>query len=106
MTRFREWLARKWQPVQPDQLLQAYRVAFSTPEGRQVLQHLLDSIYTTVSPQSDAMALATHHGRRSVVQEILENLDRAEWPDKYQPKGLTHARHDARPEPDARCLDF
>ena len=81
-----QWLARKWQPNQMDALTQAYVVVFATPEGQRVLQHLMDHVYATVCYSTDPITLATHNGRRAVVQEILENLDRAQWPDKYHPK--------------------
>lgn len=91
MSRFLDWLSRKWQPERPDELLRAYHVTFSTADGRRVLQHLMDNTYCQICPTADAVALATHNGRRSVVHEILQNLDRAESPGKYdpQPKEIT-----------------
>jgi ribulose kinase len=85
MTRiFSEWLASKWQPgTDQKQLMQAYQVTFSTVQGQQVLQHLLDEVYCQTCPVHDPIALATHNGRRSVVHEMLENIDVAQNPKKY-----------------------
>ena len=91
MTRFTNWLTRKWQTQDQTELLRAYLVTFSTPEGRQVLQHLLDQSYTTVCESTNPIDLASHNGRRSVIHDILINLDLAESPDKYTKE--SHARH-------------
>jgi hypothetical protein len=77
------WLPRKWQPVVPESVLRAYQVAFSTAEGQVVLQHLIDQVYCQVYTGHDPVELSMHNGRRSVVQEILENIDKAEQPGKY-----------------------
>jgi hypothetical protein len=93
MMRFTEWLSQKWRRSLDPQLGQAYLITFSTIQGRQVLQHLLDEVYCQTCPVHDPIALATHNGRRSVVQEILENIDLAERPDKYTPReDVTHDR--------------
>lgn len=83
MTRFHQWLQRKWQPL-PSDLMQSYQRTFASADGQRVLQHLIDSVYATTCEQTDGVALATHNGRRSVVQELLHNIDLAEWPDKYK----------------------
>ncbi len=80
MKRFTEWLSSKWGRETDPSLLQAYQVTFSTPQGRMVLKHLLDEIYCQTCPTMEPIALATHNGRRSVVQEILQNIDSAEKP--------------------------
>jgi copper oxidase (laccase) domain-containing protein len=41
-------------------------------------------VYCTIYEGTDPIAAATHNGRRSLVQEILENIDLAEQPEKYQ----------------------
>jgi hypothetical protein len=85
MTRtLKTWLQEKWRRGLDPSLAQAYQVTFSSLHGRQVLQHLLDEVYCQTCPVTDPIALATHNGRRSVVQEILENIDVAESPQKYQ----------------------
>jgi hypothetical protein len=67
-------------------------VTFSTAQGQLVLQHLLDEVYCQTCPVQDPIALAMHNGRRSVVQEILENIDSANDPAKYTyTEELTHA---------------
>jgi hypothetical protein len=93
MTRtLKDWLTRKWQRGLDPGLAQAYQVTFTSLHGRQVLQHLLDEVYCQTCPVNDPIALATHNGRRSVVQEMLENIDMASSPDKYTVKEeLTHA---------------
>ncbi len=80
---FRNWLSNKWRKRMDPALGQCYRVTFSTLEGREVLQHLLDEVYCQTCPVNDPIALATHNGRRSVIQEILENIDLSEQPNKY-----------------------
>ena len=77
------WLARMWQQRKPADLLSAYQVTFSTLHGSLVLQDLLDNVYCTVYEGIDPTAALAHNARRSVVHEILENLDRARQPNKY-----------------------
>lgn len=84
MTRFTEWLAHKWNRGTVAAVAQDYQVAFSTAQGQRVLQHLLDSVYCTVYEGTDPIAAALHNGRRSLVQEILENIDLADSPEKYR----------------------
>jgi len=84
MTRpFINWLSRKWQRRLDPALAQAYQVTFSTAQGQLVLQHLMDEVYCQICPSIDPIALALHNGRRSVIQEILENIDEAQSPTKY-----------------------
>jgi hypothetical protein len=90
--RFTEWLGQKWRRRTDPALAQAYQVTFSTAQGQLVLQHLLDEIYCQTCPTRDQIDLATHNGRRSVVQEILENIDAANEPMKYTlTQEMTHA---------------
>jgi hypothetical protein len=81
--RLLDWLTRLWQPTIPQDVLQAYQLTFSTAEGRVVLQHLMDAVYCQVYTGHDPVALAIQNGRRSVVHEILENLDKSTHPGKY-----------------------
>ena len=81
--RFSQWLNRKWHRAEGAELLHAYQVTFSTPHGQLVLQHLLNEIYCQTCPTLEPIALAAHNGRRSVVQEILENIDTAESPVRF-----------------------
>ncbi len=86
MTRtIREWLGHKWRRRLDPNLGQAYQATFGTLEGRVVLQHLLDEVYCTVCLSKDPTDIITHNGRRSVIQEMLENIDLASQPDKYIP---------------------
>lgn len=80
--RLTDWLTRKWSRPNIDELDRAYQVTFSTVYGQMVLQHLLNEVYCQVCPTRDPIDLATHNGRRSLVQEILENIERAEHPPK------------------------
>jgi hypothetical protein len=90
--RFTEWLGQKWRREPDTSLGLAYQVTFSTAHGQLVLQHLLDNVYCQTCPTHDPIALATHNGRRSVIQEILENIDMANDPVKYTYKEeLMHA---------------
>lgn len=86
MLRVLGWLTRKWQPVVTENVLRAYQVTFSTAEGQVVLQHLMDAVYCQVYQGKDPVELAIQNGRRSVVHEILENIDKATEPGKYQPR--------------------
>lgn len=85
------WLSRKWQR-QEDTLAEDYRMTFGSLHGQKVLQHLLDEIYCRCYEGTDGNGALIHNARRSVVQEILENIDQAERPDKYLTKTEdTHA---------------
>jgi len=84
MRRFTEWLTRKWDRNPHPFMAQDYQVTFSTPHGRRVLTHLLDQVYCQIYEGTDPIAAAVHNGRRSLVQEILENIDSAEQPQKYE----------------------
>lgn len=70
-------------------LAEAYRLTFSGFHGEQVLTHLMDSIYCRPYEGHDPMEMAMHNGRRSVVHEILENIDLAERPESYTVKEET-----------------
>ena len=83
MTRLLEWLTRKWSHETRPSLGHDYLVTFSTEHGRRVLVHFLDAVYCTIYEGSDPIAAAMHAGRRSLVHEILQNIDAAESPDKY-----------------------
>ena len=78
----RRWFKSKWGSSPPD-LAKAYFIAFSTDPGQRVLRHLLDHVYCTVYEGVDPQAALVHNARRSVVQEILMNIDAGENPDKY-----------------------
>lgn len=66
-------------------LLQSYQLAFNNYHAQVVLQHLLDDIYCTVYKGTDPIELAYHNGRRSVIDDILRNIDYATQPAKYEP---------------------
>jgi hypothetical protein len=83
MMRLLGWLSRKWQPVVTEEVLRAYQITFSTPEGQVVLQHLMDAVYCQIYTGHDPVELAMQNGRRSVVHELLENIDKAANPGKY-----------------------
>lgn len=83
MKLLRQWLSRKWQRHDPDELRQAYQVTFGSLHGQMVLQHLLDTIYCQVYEGTDAQAALVFNARRSVVHEILYNVDVATRPDYY-----------------------
>ena len=80
MTRFTAWMTQKWARRLDPGLVQAYQVTFNSLHGRAVLQHLLDEIYCQVCLSKDPIDLSTHNARRSVVHEILENIDMADHP--------------------------
>lgn len=91
MRQFRHWLKIKWQRQNPDELRQAYQITFGGLHGQVVLQHLMDTIYCQVYEGTDAQAALVFNARRSVVHEILYNVDMANRPDHYTiPEGVTH----------------
>ncbi len=82
--RFSDWLARKWLREEEPNLGESYRAAFSTDHGQRVLRHLLDTIYCSIYEGEDPQMAFAHNARRSVVQEILENIDLAERPQQLR----------------------
>ena len=84
----RQWFARKWQRQDPSELSQAYQVTFNSLHGQMVLQHLLDTIYCQVYEGTDAQAALVFNARRSVIHEILYNVDAANRPDHYTVKEM------------------
>jgi hypothetical protein len=78
-----DWFSRMWQPVVPE-TTRAYDVTFQSYHGQLVLQHLMDNVYCTVYSGTDPNAALVHNARRTVVHEILENIDMARNPQKYQ----------------------
>jgi hypothetical protein len=93
--RFRHWLSRKWTRRLEPGLADSYRATFSTFHGERVLQHLLDGVYCQVYEGKDPIEAAHHNGRRSVVQEILENIELAEHPEKHTTDVKTEAPYGA-----------
>jgi len=79
-----EWLKTKWQP--PKELDEHelrsqdfdVQLCFGTDAGQRVLYRLFSDVYCAIAPRGDEVY---HEGRRSVVQEILESLNRAEKQD-------------------------
>lgn len=78
-----EWLKRKWMREPDLQLARSYHAAFSTLDGQRVLSHLLDNVYFKVYEGCDPNIALVHNARRSVIQDILENIDAGEFPSKY-----------------------
>ncbi len=56
-----------------------------------MLNHLIDTIYCQVYEGTDPMAALVHNARRSVIHEILMNVDLAENPTKYMMEETNHA---------------
>lgn len=78
------WLQNMWTPRDVYELMQSYKVTFSNVHGQRVLHDLLDNVYCKVYEGPDPIMQAKHEGRRSVVEDILRNLDQAEHPNKYE----------------------
>lgn len=93
--RIAEWFRHRWLGVDSG-MLKHYHACFSSASGQHVLQHFLDSIYCTVYEGSDPQEALIHNARRTVVHEILMNLDAAEHPMKYNPQVQTEEISDAR----------
>lgn len=86
---FARWFRYKWRQLSANDVARAYHVTFSNLEGQLVLQHLLDNVYCTVYEGSDPQEALVHNARRTVVQEILVNIDLGENPAKYDVKVQT-----------------
>ena len=80
----RRWLGFKWQPLVDPKIASHYQATFQTPSGQYVLQHLMDTVYCTVYEGDNPALAMAHNARRSVIHDILVNLDMAEFPRKYQ----------------------
>jgi arginine repressor len=88
---FAQWLTRKWQKPNEVVLAKAYQGFAASMDGQLLLQHWMDEIYCTVCPTDDALALARHNGKREFLNQILENIDIAMNPGKYEIK--TEVKH-------------
>lgn len=77
----RAWLKRLWggQGITPQDFL----LTFSSPHGARVLNHLVDNVYCKVYEGKEVSEMWMHEGRRSLVQEMLENIQIARDPKKY-----------------------
>lgn len=81
-----KWLKWKWASRDHTSIYQDINGTFNTLHGQRVIFYLLDTTYCTVYEGKDPLELAFHNGRRSVVQELLELIDQAEHPQKYEIK--------------------
>jgi hypothetical protein len=96
LNRIRAWLIQKWGGGISQALAQDYAMTFSTGPGHRVLRHLVDSVYCTVYEGVDPVAATALNARRSVVHEILYNIDVGENPAKYSSKQpVTEEKSDA-----------
>lgn len=83
--RIQEWLGIKWKyDRNSEQLVNDYHVCFSTEQGRRVLNHLIDTIYCSVYEGNKLEECMAFNARRSVIHEILQNIDYAAQPHKYK----------------------
>ena len=84
LSKVKEWFAIK--PVRMDRgsLAISYYIAFSTESGRHVLDHLIDTLYCSVYEGIDPIAGIVHNSRRSVIHEILQNIDYGRNPEKHK----------------------
>lgn len=90
-TAVQRWLGNMWRFDQdPGEAVQRRRIAiqatFSSVHGQEVLQWLLDRCYCTISVSSDPNDVIAHNAQRALVHEILEELDAAQHPTKYNPQ--------------------
>lgn len=80
MRTMRNWLSRMWRAERNEAaVIDAY--------GRipaEVVLDLYDSVYCQVYTGKDLHECYAHNARRSVVHEMLLNIDRAQRPDKYR----------------------
>lgn len=80
----KKWLGRLWRIDADEQARQRAYLIFLSPEGELVLNDLLDNVYCQVIPNPDPLEALALEARRTVVHEILENVDRAKNPMKYR----------------------
>ena len=78
MTWLRNWLGSKWRSQETNELAKAYYSTFSTVYGRMVLQDLFDRVYCQVYEGTDPVVAAMHNAKRSVVHDILWNMQMGE----------------------------
>jgi hypothetical protein len=76
---WRAWWQTNDEPKTDEQRLHGYRAIPDT-----VIEHLDESIYSTVYEGKDPLELAHHNGRRSAIHEIFMNVDMARNPEKYR----------------------
>ena len=97
MKRFQVWLLTKWRADKfnddaqriafHNQRGEQYRLTFASTSGTFVLNELLDAYYcTALDSTATREQLAFANGQRFVVQKILETIDEAEHPSKYEVK--------------------
>ena len=90
--RLSEWFEHRWyNQANNFSLAQDYFVVFSSEAGRRVLQHLLDEVYCSVYEGSDPSMALVHNARRSVIEEILRNIDAGQNPSKYHTDVVSEA---------------
>ena len=90
-----EWIKRwlAWRQRKPlnREMLSSYQATFSSPMGQQVLFHLLEEIYCTVAETLNPEEALVLNARRSVVQEILDNITAAERQSEMERKVIGDA---------------
>jgi hypothetical protein len=81
----RKWLPAKWRDHDNPETLHCYRVFLLTTDGQAVLQHLMDTVYCTVYEGTDPEGPGIANARRSVVHEILKNIQALQ---EYKPEAI------------------
>lgn len=77
MNRFFQWLTRTSPEITDRQKVdEAIFLALSSPSGKVALDYLIASHYAIVTPPSMLDQAAFNEGRRFVIQEILDSIDR------------------------------
>ena len=71
----RRWLAHRTDPFDPAKVRASYQRCFASADGQVVLQHLLQTVYCTTYQGLDPQAALVLEARRSVIEEVLFNLE-------------------------------
>jgi len=72
----KEWFQHRWLVnVDETDTWKDYQATFGSVPGQRVLQHLMDNLYCTIYGGTDPNEALAHNARRSVVHEILLNLE-------------------------------
>lgn len=82
----RRWLQHKWSQGEERELRYAYQRFAASLDGQLIIKDLIDNFYCTIYEGSDRRLADIHEGKRTIVHYILQRIDEAQRPDKYEVK--------------------
>ena len=87
MKTFLNWIKSRYgRRAEEKELLNAFEVTFSSVHGQLVIDYLIGTYYAATCNDYDGIKLAGHNGMRFVVQDILDKIDMAKNPSRYEVK--------------------